>query len=409
MLYKKYKTLWISAIVILLVFFVFILLRAKNQKAQTTLAQTLVAEEKSQILDAIASSTPIGSDATSSVQVASSEVIQITHEATPDPVKSLYMTGWVAGTNNMRDHVINIVDKTEANAVVVDLKDYSGYVSYPVDDPALQKIGSSQRRIPDLKNLTNLLHSKGIYVIGRIACFQDPYFVKLHPEYAMKKATDHSVVWADRNGITWLDPGEQPVWDYLISISKDAYAQGVDEIQFDYTRFPSDGDMKNIYYPMSEGKDRAVVINDFWEYLNKNLTGTGIVTSVDLFGLTATAKDDMGIGQLLENALRNFDYVSPMVYPSHFAPDWNGFKDPQAHPYDVVKISMDTAIARANAINISPKKLRPWLQNFGLFGENYGPKEIRAQIKATYDSGLDSWLLWDASNEFTPQALLPQS
>ena len=223
----------------------------------------------------------------------------------------------------------------------------------------------------------------------------------------MKNDTDHSVVWKDRKGLTWLDPGEQPVWDYLISISKDAYVQGVDEIQFDYTRFPSDGDMKNIYYPASEGKNRADVIDSFWKYLNKNLEGTGPVISVDLFGLSATANDDLGIGQILENALVNFDYVSPMIYPSHFASGWYNFKDPQAHPYDVAKISMDSASARAKKIGISKSKLRPWLQDFGLFGEVYGPIEVRAQIQGTNDAGLNSWLLWDASNVFTPQALLP--
>ena len=332
---------------------------------------------------------------------------QVYHLPTPNPLKGLYMTSWVAGTKTLRDHVISIADKTEINAIVVDLKDYSGHISYPVDNFDLNSVGSVERRIPDLKNLTSLLHSKGIYVIGRIACFQDPYFVKLHPEYGIMTDTDRSVVWTDHKGLTWLDPGEQPVWDYLIAISRDAYEQGVDEIQFDYTRFPSDGDMQNIYYPASHDKKRADVINDFWTYLNKNLHGTGPVISVDLFGLTATANDDLGIGQFFENALVNFDYVSPMVYPSHFAPNWHNFKDPQAHPYDVVKISMDTAVSRAKAINQPVLKVRPWLQDFGLFGETYGPKEVRAQIQATDDAGLNSWLLWDASNNFTPQALLP--
>jgi hypothetical protein len=331
----------------------------------------------------------------------------VVHLSTPDPLKGLYMTSWVAGTSKLRDRIIGLADKTEINAIVVDLKDYSGHIAYPVDDSDLRAIGSVEKRIPNLKNLTSLLHSKGIYVIGRVACFQDPYFVKLHPEYAMKKDTDRSEVWTDHKGLTWLDAGEQPVWDYLIAISKDAYAQGVDEIQFDYTRFPSDGDMKNIFYPISQDKKRADVINDFWAYLNKNLHGTGPVISVDLFGLVTTANDDLGIGQFFENALTNFDYVSPMVYPSHFAAGWHNFKDPQAHPYEVIKISMDTAVARAKVINEPASKVRPWLQDFGLYGVTYGPKEVRAQIQATNDAGLSSWMLWDASNNFTPEALLP--
>ncbi|MEI6316656.1 MAG: putative glycoside hydrolase [bacterium] len=347
--------------------------------------------------------------ATSSEIIATSTIISITHMTTPEPLKGLYMTSWVAGTKTMRDHIITIAEKTEINAVVVDLKDYSGRIAYPVDNSTLQSIGSAQKRIPNLKELTNLLHSKHIYVIGRVACFQDPYFATLHPEYAIKTASNTSMIWKDKSGLSWLDPGEQPVWDYLITISNDAYAQGVDEIQFDYTRFPSDGNLKHMYYPSSEGKERSDVINSFWVYVNQHLHGTGPVLSVDLFGLATTAKDDMGIGQIIENALRNFDYVSPMVYPSHFAAHWDGFLDPQAHPYEVIKTSMGNAVERAKVIEISPSKLRPWLQDFGLFGETYGPKQVREQITATNDVGLTSWLLWDPSNVFTIDALLPKN
>ena len=407
------KKILFSTIVIILAIAVFgLLFFAHNLSERTISALQAKADFQDDIESDSQSSFFINkkSDSVAQNQNATNQAtstVPVIHLPTPNPLKGLYMTSWVAGTKTMRDHVIGIVDTTEANAIVVDLKDYSGNISYEVDDPDLKAVGSVQKRIPSLKDLTNLLHSKKIYVIGRIACFQDPYFTKLHPEYAMKTNTDKTMTWTDRKGLSWLDPGEQSVWDYLIQISNDAYAQGVDEIQFDYTRFPSDGDMKNIYYPASEGKDRAEIINDFWVYLHEHLHGTGPVISVDLFGLTATAKDDLGIGQLLENALHNFDYVSPMVYPSHFAANWDSFKDPQSHPYEVVKISMDAAVLRAKAIGVSPVELRPWLQDFGLFGEVYGPKEVRDQITATTDSGLTSWLLWDASNTFSAGGLLP--
>lgn len=346
--------------------------------------------------------------AKTSTSIATSTQDLVSHIKTPEPLKSLYMTSWVAGTPSMRDHIIFLADTTEINSVVVDLKDYSGKISYPVYDPTLKAIGSSEKRIPSLIDLTNMLHKKGIYVIGRIACFQDQYFVKMHPEYAVKKNSNQSEIWRDYNGIPWLDPGEKPVWDYLISISKDAYAQGVDEIQFDYTRFPSDGNMEDIYYPASQDTSKSEIIENFWEYLNSNLKNAGIVTSVDLFGLTTTSKDDMGIGQIIENALKNFDYVSPMVYPSHFANGTYGFKNPQANPYDMVKISMQSAVNRAEAMGISKNKLRPWLQDFGLYGVTYGSKEIRDQIQAVYDDGLTSWLLWDPTNIFTSGALIPK-
>lgn len=331
----------------------------------------------------------------------------VSHIATPESVKALYITSWVSGVSSLRDKILKIADDTEINSIVFDIKDYTGKISYPVEDPELVKINSSERRIPDLRKFTNLLHEKNLYVIGRVASFQDPYFVSLHPEYAVKTNTDKEKVWKDRKGISWIDAGEKPVWDYLVKIANDAYAQGVDEIQFDYIRFPSDGNMKDIYYPESEGKDKSEVLTSFFEYLRSSFTNNQPVISADLFGMTATNSDDLGIGQKLEPALINFDFVSPMVYPSHFPPKWNGYTDPQAKPYEVIFYSMSKAVGRAKAIGVSEKKLRPWLQDFGLYGEHYGAKEIRDQIQATYDVGLSSWMLWDPSNNYYAGGLLP--
>lgn len=334
-----------------------------------------------------------------------STIISISHIATPSAVKGLYMTSWVAGTTSMRDHVIGLVDTTEANTIVFDIKDDTGKISYPVEDPELVAIGSSEKRIPNLRTFTNLLHSKNIYVIGRIASFQDPYLVKKFPESAVKTLSDKTKVWKDRKGLTWIDAGDARNWEYLTRIAKDAYAQGVDEVQFDYIRFPTDGNMKDIYFPASDGKSKVDAVRGFMEHINEALTGTGVKTSADLFGMATTNTDDLGIGQILEVALANFDYVSPMVYPSHWPTGWNGFKDPEFKPYDTIKISMGKAVERAQISNIDIQKLRPWLQDFSL-RTKYGPTEVRAQIQATYDVGLTSWLLWDPSTKFTKGALL---
>lgn len=367
-------------------------------------AQTYVSGDQEESPDMVTEQPSAESDTVQSNTEQAVAPAPVTHIATPLAVKGLYMTGWVAGTQTMRNHVISLLDKTEANAVVIDIKDYTGKIAYPVEDPALKAIGSSEKRIPDLRALTTLLHEKGIYVIARIACFQDPYFVKIHPEYAVKTASDPNKVWKDRKGISWLDAGEKPVWEYLAAIARDAHSQGVDEIQFDYIRFPSDGNMKDIYYPASEGKAKVVVLREFFEYLHGEFDGSGIVTSADLFGMTTTNTDDLGIGQNLEDALRNFDYVSPMVYPSHYPKTWSGFSDPEAYPYETIKIAMGRGVERAKAIGVPETKLRPWLQDFGL-RVKYGPKEVRAQIQATYDVGLTSWLLWDPKNVFTAGAL----
>ena len=165
--------------------------------------------------------------------------------------------------------------------------------------------------------------------------------------------------------------------------------------------------MKDIYFPISEGKVKSDVMNSFYEHLHTVFTEKNIPISADLFGMTTTNTDDLGIGQILESALRNFDYVSPMVYPSHYPPKWNGFANPAANPYDVIKISMQGAIDKAVAIGIDTDKLRPWLQDFNM-GATYTSAMVRAQITATEDLGLDSWLMWDPANTYTESAFLKQ-
>ncbi|MBP6884357.1 MAG: hypothetical protein KBC17_00860 [Candidatus Pacebacteria bacterium] len=325
---------------------------------------------------------------------------KITHISTPEPLYGMYMTSWVAGTPSIMNKVLDTALERKVNAIVFDIKDYTGKIAYPVKDLELAKENSSEKKIKNLEEFTRLLHSKNLYVIGRVAVFQDPHFVRKYPEFAVKTSTDTTKIWLDRKGISWLDAGEEKVWKYIVAIAKDAHAQGVDEIQFDYIRFPSDGNMKDIYYPVSNGISKSLVISKFFKYINTELFGTGIVTSADLFGMTTVVKEDMGIGQILEDALINFDYVSPMVYPSHFYTGWEGISDPQSEPYKVIKISMTRAGERADTLGIPRTKLRPWLQEFGLYGMKYGRAEILAQIQGTYDSGLTSWLLWDPSNRY---------
>lgn len=334
------------------------------------------------------------------------KAITISHIETPKPLKAVYMTSWVAGTNSMREKVFNVIDKTELNAVVIDIKDYTGRIAFLVTDPYLQKIGSSEDRISDIQNVIDELHKKNIYVIGRISVFQDPFLVKSRPDLAVKKSSDKKIIWRDKKGISWLDAGSKEVWDYTVAISKEAYAIGFDELNFDYIRFPSDGNMKDIYFPISNDKIKKDVMKEFYKYLKEHLSGTVPKISADVFGMVATNDDDLGIGQILEDVAEYFDYVSPMVYPSHFPNEWNGFKNPAEKPYEVVKISMDKAVERMKVIGKDINKIRPWLQDFNL-GAKYTKELVRAQIKATYDASLDSWMLWDPGNTYTEEALLP--
>lgn len=324
----------------------------------------------------------------------------VSHIETPNSVKAVYMSSWVAGSESFKNKILKIIDNTEINAVVIDVKDSTGRISFEVYDQKLKEEGSVEKRIANLPILIKELHSKGIYVIGRIAVFQDPQFVKKHPELGVKRASNKNILWSDKKGIHWLDAGSKEVWDYTVAIGKEAYLQGFDELNFDYIRFPSDGNMKDIYYPMSEGKIKTEVMKSFFEYIRGQFGQNGEKISADVFGMTTTNYDDLGIGQVLETALKNFDYVAPMVYPSHYPPMWNGYKNPATKPYEVIHKAMEGAVIKARASGQNPLKLRPWLQDFNM-GAIYTPDMIKFQKKAVYDVGLDSWMMWDPANTYT--------
>lgn len=323
---------------------------------------------------------------------------------TPVPVKGIYMTSWVASSKELRNGLVKLVEDTELNTLIIDIKDYSGKIVFSIENNhKLKAFGSEEVRVKDMKEFIENLHQKNIYVIGRVAVFQDEYFVKHRPDLAVKNASG-SAIWKDRKGISWVDAGSREYWDYTIQIAKESRKIGFDEINFDYIRFPSDGNMKDISFPWSSTTPKHLVMREFFQYLHNNLEGTGLKISADLFGMTTTAQDDMGIGQLLEDALPYFDYIMPMVYPSHYPTTFMGYKNPASYPYEVIKFAMQSAVDRAKLASTSPMKLRPWLQDFDLGGD-YGPAEIRAQIKATYDVGLDSWVLWSPSNKYTKGGL----
>lgn len=378
-------------------------------------------DEATSTIETASSTPPIGPASTTPIFVA-------THMPTPDPLKAVYMSSWAAGSEKFRRHLFDLLDNTEINAVVIDVKDYTGRISFPVDDPLLRETGAAEKRIPDVKEFVSELHNKGIYVIARISSFQDSYLINIHPEWAVK--TKEGNVWQDYKGVKWLDAGAEPVWEYLVAIGKQAYAYGFDEMNFDYIRFPSDGDLTDIAYSWGAGRDRIHVMKDFFEYMHEQFAQTSIPISADLFGLTTSADDDLGIGQILEYALDSFDYVSPMVYPSHFGTGYIGYAKPAQYPYEVIKYSMSRAIMKAEATttrssffgeeliaSTTPKlytkksydknKLRPWLQAFDL-GAVYTPEMVRQQIQATYDVGLTSWMLWNAGSVYKKEALLPK-
>jgi len=302
-------------------------------------------------------------------------------ENPPEIIKAVYVTGYSSSSRKYLSYLENLFLTTKINSVVIDIKGSDGIVFWPDN------------------GLAKFFHDRNIYVIGRIAVFEDPVYSNIRPDLAVyNKETKN--LWQDYNGLYWLDPSSKEVWDYNISLAKDAFFHGFDEINFDYIRFPSDGDMENLGYPYWDEKTKkSDVIKSFFEYLRKELAGK--VISADLFGQTTTSTDDMGIGQLLENAFENFDYISPMIYPSHYINGFMGFENPAQHPYEIVNYSLATALSRGKV------KFRPWLQDFNM-GATYDAFMVKSEIQATQDAlgeDYNGFMLWNSANIYTSGAV----
>lgn len=347
----------------------------------------------------------------------------VTHVVTPGAVKAIYMTQCVVGTPSFRKKLVDLVDTTELNAIMIDIKDFSGTIGFKTQSPLLAPASMKGCGASDMREFIATLHEKNIYVIGRITVFQDPFYTKAHPEQAVQSRSSGGP-WKDRKGLSFIDVSSRDYWDVVVQLSKESYEIGFDELNYDYIRYPSDGNMSDTVF-INPNKQEA--LETFFKYLHEKVSPLGVVTSADLFGMTTVAYDDMGIGQILERALPYFDYIAPMVYPSHFAKNFNGYPDPNKNVYGVIAHSMGEAVKRTEATttrfafigaepiaSTSPQlykksayprtKLRPWLQDFS-YGGTYGPKEVRDQIQAAYDVGLTSWMLWAPSNNYTKAAL----
>ncbi len=350
---------------------------------------------------------------------------------TPKDLKAIYMSQCVVGTPSFRESLMRFIDESELNAVMIDVKDFSGTISFETSDPRFDEASLKDCGARDMKEFLSVLREKNIYTIARITVFQDPFYTKRFPEQAVQSISRPGEPWKDHKGLSFVDVSSKPFWEYIVALSKEAYALGFDEINYDYIRYPSDGPMKDARY---QNNNKPVALETFFEYLAKEMEPTGAVLSADLFGMTTTNTDDLNIGQQLERALPYFDYIYPMVYPSHYPDGFLGLTDPNNDPYKIIYHSMSEAVRRTIATtttiasfayeplvststsspqlykkpSYNPNKIRPWLQDFD-YGKDYTQKDIEAQIQATYDAGLSGWLFWDAGNRYDSlrKALLP--
>ena len=322
---------------------------------------------------------------------------------TPEIVKAVYATSSSAASQKYFKYLENLFENTEINTVIIDIKDFSGRNMVSAFDGLIQK-----------------LHDKGIYVIARIVVFEDPVLAKARPDLAIYdklKTTDpkNPVLWVDNNNLSWVDPSSKEAWDYNISIAKEAVIRGFDEINFDYIRFPSDGEVENMGFPFWDKKvSMRSVIKGFFKELRSSLPEAKL--SADLFGYSTVSVNDMGIGQVLEDSFEYFDYISPMIYPSHYKEGFKGYLNPAEYPYEVVKYSMQEALKRHTAYYekletegtiINKTKLRPWLQDFNM-GADYTADMVRGEINAVIEAlekDYCGFMLWNASNIYTTEAI----
>jgi hypothetical protein len=347
---------------------------------------------------------PRGSDS-----VAPRKVVRV---ATPDTLRGLYVNRWAALGRKLTD-LIGVAKRTEVNALVIDVKDDRGFVLYRSSIPLAREIGADTAdghwmSSSKLRAVLDTMVAHKIYPIARIVVAKDPLLAQKKLDLAIKRKSDLKP-WLDKNGHPWLDPHQRAVWQYAVDLAREAHELGFSEVQFDYVRFPDEKRLiSETVYPLANGRTRAQVIRDQLGFVRQALKPLGMRVTADVFGLTATDTTDMGIGQRWEMFVDQVDVVLPMIYPSHFARGTYKIRNPNAHPYETIDHALKDAIARSDSVPNAARVI-PWYQDFTLGSPHYYAEHIRAQKKAGYDNGFQSWILWNPKSNYTLAALEPHS
>jgi hypothetical protein len=319
--------------------------------------------------------------------------------------KAIYVSADTIADGAKFAALLQLADRTEINAMIIDVKkDTDGFVLYDSKLPAVQALGAINPMIPNLEALLQTLHEHKIYAIARLPLFWDEKLATGHPEWAIRSKANGGL-WADAYDHHWTNPRRPEVWAYNLAIAKEVAQRGFDEIQFDYVRFPSDGNLGDADYGPTDNRTRSQVIHDFLQEAQTELSATGAFIAADVFGLTPIVKDDLGIGQHFEDIVDQVDFICPMAYPSHYADNFLNFPHPADHPSEVVGYTLEAAAGRLVGRHA---KLRPWLQDFTLQGIVYDAAKVRAEIDASDNHGTLGWMLWNYDNIYTEAALKPQ-
>ena len=328
----------------------------------------------------------------------------------PRTVKAAYLTYYGIGDRRIRERVLDLVGRTELNAVVIDVKGDRGLIPYRTEVPAALAAGAQGPVIiKDFDAQLASLKAQGIYTIGRVVVFKDNVLANHRKDLAIID-TRTGRPWLDNEKLAWVDPFREEVWNYAIAIAKEAAAKGFDEIQFDYVRFPTDGKLAAARYSRpNNSTTRLPTIAAFLAKVRRELGPTGVFIAADLFGYTAFNMNDTDIGQRIEELAPHLDYICPMVYPSGYHVGIPGYRNPVMHPYEIVRESVRLIRQRSQQ---TPVQVRPWLQDFRDYAYDrriFGVREIRAQMRGAAEGGAIGWMLWNPRNDYTADALRPKT
>jgi hypothetical protein len=306
----------------------------------------------------------------------------------PFVVRGIRVSGVAAGSSTAFAGLLDMIEGTVINTLVFDTKDEDGVVLYPSQVAAAGEIGAATETY-DVAAVLAEAAERGLYTITRIVTFQDPKWAPANPEHAARN-TATGGAWVNARGLAWADPTDREAWEYPLDLAVEACRLGFDEVQFDYVRFPSDGDVSVLGYDEAVDDDgRVATISAFLSEARERLHAEGCAVSADIFAIVLSFPNDQGIGQRLEELSRSVDVLSPMIYPSHYSVGWLGFDDPNEHPAEVTAQALEAGMPRLDGA-----MFRPWLQAFF-----YDAGQIAEEIAEAerYDLG---WMLWNASSQF---------
>ncbi len=311
------------------------------------------------------------------------------------------------------DKLLELAKRTEINTMIIDVKYESGAILHEFNNELINKYGTTVECLSFIPEYIKKLHENGIYVVARLVCFKDTKLAAVRPDLAIYN--NNGSLYRDNNWSNWVSPYKKETWEYIAEVGKECAKIGFDEINLDYVRFPTDNVSNVNWGPEAATTTKTQAITSGVKYLCEQFRACNLFVSADVYGIVMSSpKDAANVGQNFMEMAQYFDYLCPMVYPSHYDKSWVSTGDwPDLHPYEVITKSLAYSVTEIAKIpeNHHRAKVRAWLQDFtadylgkGRYME-YDAEAVLAEIKAVNDTGYTEWLLWNANGTYTEGAL----